>query len=104
MKVIEMGSIGCKITSILRRETDIYICLSLPDQSSPKDWDFAAPEAILITAGGSLTNLDSDELSYGGPNFEQGGIIIATSGKFSHKSIFSEIMQVIRKFDLYPFD
>ena len=42
-----MGSIGCKITSIVRGESDIYICLSLPDQSCPKDWDFAAPEAIL---------------------------------------------------------
>ena len=78
--------------------------MSLPGKSSPKDWDFAAPEAILKTAGGSLTNLDSDELSYGGPNFEQGGIIVATSDKFSHKNICSEIMQVIRKFDLYPFD
>ena len=78
--------------------------MSLPGKSSPKDWDFAAPEAILKTAGGSLTYLDSDELSYGGSNFEQGGIIVATSDKFSHKSICSEIMQVIRKFDLYPFN
>ena len=101
---IVMGSVGCKIASILRGESNIYICLSLPGKSSPKDWDFAAPEAILKTAGGSLTNLNNDELSYGGSNFEQGGIIVATSGKISHKSICSQIMQVIRKFDLYPFD
>jgi 3'(2'), 5'-bisphosphate nucleotidase len=101
---IVMGSVGCKIASILRGESNIYICLSLPGKSSPKDWDFAAPEAILKTAGGSLTNLNNDELSYGGSNFEQGGIIVATNDKFSHKSICSEIMQVIRKFDLYPFD
>ena len=101
---IVMGSVGCKIASILRGESNIYICLSLPGKSSPKDWDFAAPEAILRTAGGSLTNLNGGELSYGGSNFEQGGIIVATSDKFSHKSICSEIMQVIRKFDLYPFD
>ena len=101
---IVMGSVGCKIASILRGESNIYICLSLPGKSSPKDWDFAAPEAILKTAGGSLTNLNNDELSYGGSNFEQGGIIVATSDKFSHKSICSQIMQVIRKFDLYPFD
>ena len=65
---IVMGSVGCKIASILRGESNIYICLSLPGKSSPKDWDFAAPEAILKTAGGSLTNLNGDELSYGGPN------------------------------------
>ena len=40
-----MGSIGCKIASILRGDSDIYITLSLPGKSSPKDWDFAAPEA-----------------------------------------------------------
>ena len=45
-----MGSIGCKIASILRGENDIYICLSLPGKSSPKDWDFAAPEIILKAA------------------------------------------------------
>ena len=100
---IVMGSVGCKIASILRGESNIYICLSLPGKSSPKDWDFAAPEAILKTAGGSLTNLNNDELSYGGSNFQQGGIIVATSDKFSHKSICTEIMQIIRKYDLYPF-
>ena len=47
-----MGSIGCKIASILRGESDIYICLSLPGQTSPKDWDFCAPEVILKAAGG----------------------------------------------------
>ena len=101
---IVMGSIGCKIASILRGESDIYICLSLPGKSSPKDWDFAAPEAILKAAGGSLTNLNNCELSYGGPNFEQGGIIVATSNKVSHESICSEVKHIIRKFDLYHSD
>ena len=35
-----MGSIGCKVASIVRGESDIYISLSLPGKSSPKDWDF----------------------------------------------------------------
>ena len=38
---IVMGSVGCKIASILGGESNIYICLSLPGKSSPKDWDFA---------------------------------------------------------------
>ena len=33
---IIMGSVGCKISSILRGESNIYICLSLPGKSSPK--------------------------------------------------------------------
>ena len=100
--VIVMGSIGCKIASILRGESDIYICLSQPGRSSPKDWDFAAPEAILKAAGGSITNLDCTELTYGGPGFEKGGIIIATNNKLIHQSICSEIYGIIRKFDLFP--
>ena len=54
--IVVMGSIGCKIASILRGDSDIYICLSLTGENSPKDWDFAAPEAILKTAGGAITN------------------------------------------------
>jgi len=53
-----MGSISCKIASIVRAESDIYICLSLHGQSSPKDWDFAVPESILKSASGLITNLE----------------------------------------------
>ncbi len=101
-EVIIMGSIGCKISSIVTGESDIYICLSLPGKSSPKDWDFAAPAAILKSAGGSITNLDNQELTYGKSNFEQGGIIIASNNHLMHQSICSEIKEIIKKYDLYP--
>jgi len=100
-KVLIMGSIGCKIASIVRGESDIYICLSLPGKSCPKDWDFAAPEAILKAAGGAITNLDNEELSYGKNNFEQGGIIVASNNNLIHKSICLEIKEIIKKYDLY---
>ncbi len=101
-KVLIMGSIGCKISSIVRGESDIYICLSSPGKSSPKDWDFASPEAILKAAGGEITNLDNEELSYGKSNFEQGGIIVATNNFRTHKSICLEIKEIIKEYDLYP--
>ena len=102
-KVNIMGSIGCKIASIIRGECDIYISLSLPGKSSPKDWDFAAPEAILRAAGGSITNLENEELSYGKSNFKQEGIIIASNNRHTHGSICFQIKQIIKKNDLYPF-
>ena len=43
-----------QIASIVGGESDIYVCLSLPGQSSPKDWDFAAPESILEQQGVQL--------------------------------------------------
>ena len=101
-KVIVMGSIGCKIASIARGESDIYICLSLPGRGAPKDWDFAAPEAILRAAGGKITNLDNEDLVYGNTNFEHGGIIVASSDAKLHEARCLEIKEVIKKFELYP--
>jgi len=101
-RVVSMGSIGCKIASIVRGESDIYICLSLPGGTSPKDWDFAAPEAILNAAGGAITNLDNQELSYGNTNFEQKGIIIASNNLISHKKICLEIKEIIQNNDILP--
>ena len=100
--VILMGSIGCKIASLLRGESDFYICLSLPGKSSPKDWDFAAPEAILKTAGGAITDLDNKDLTYGTSNFEQGGIIIASNNVNEHISFCLEIKKIIKKYEIYP--
>ena len=101
-EVVVMGSIGCKIASILRGESDIYICLSLPGESSPKDWDFAAPAATLKTAGGAITNINNEELTYGNLNFEQRGIIVASSNKNSHKRICLQIKEIIKNYNLYP--
>ncbi len=101
-KVEVMGSIGCKIASIVRGDSDIYICLSLPGKSSPKDWDFAAPDSILKAAGGVITNLDNEELTYGQTNFEQGGIIVATSCRNNHGSICLEMKKIIEDNGIYP--
>jgi len=101
-KVEIMGSIGCKIASIVSGDSDIYICLSLPGKSCPKDWDFAAPESILRAAGGAITNLDNQELSYGKTNFEQGGIIVATNDKKTHGSICFKIKKIIEEYGIYP--
>ena len=101
-KVIVMGSIGCKIASILRGESDIYISLSIPGQGSPKDWDFAAPEAILKAAGGAITNLENEELIYGKNTFEHSGIIIASNDKQNHQSICLQIKEIIKNYDIYP--
>ena len=100
-EVVVMGSIGCKIASILRGESDLYICLSLPGKSSPKDWDFSAPEAILKAAGGAITNLENEELSYAKSNFEQGGIIIASSERKMHAKLCLQVKEIVKNIP-YP--
>ena len=101
-KTILMGSIGCKVASIIRGESDIYIALSLPGETAPKDWDFAAPEAILKAAGGSITNIDNEELVYGSTDLKHSGIIIASNNKKNHKRICSEVKEIIKEYNIYP--
>ena len=101
-KTIVMGSIGCKIASIIRGESDIYIALSLPGKSAPKDWDFAAPEAILKAAGGYITNIDNDDLVYNKTDLKHPGIIIASNNKRNHKRICSQVKEIIEEYNIYP--
>ena len=101
-KTILMGSIGCKVASIIRGESDIYIALSMPGKSSPKDWDFAAPEAILKAAGGSITTIDNEALVYGRNDLQHPGIIVASNKKQNHKRICSQLKEIIVKYEIYP--
>ncbi len=90
-KVINMGSIGYKISSILRGETDLYITYSGPNESCPRDWDMAAPYSILKNAGGTITDINSKEIKFLKDNqFEQKGLIIA-SLNVNHELICKEI-------------
>ena len=98
----KFGSVGCKISSILRGESDIYISLSLPGKSSPKDWDFAAPEALLRSAGGAITNLENEDLVYNKESFMQKGMIIASNNKTNHKNICEQIKILLSEENLYP--
>ncbi len=87
-KTKKIGSVGCKVASILRGESDIYISLS--GKTSPKDWDMAAPHAIIQAAGGAFTHADGTDLSYQNSNYEQSGCLIASHGK-SHEKICHKV-------------
>lgn len=75
---IARGSVGGKVASILRGETDVYISLS--GRSAPKDWDMAAPEAVLRAAGGAFSHADGRPLSYDDGDIRQAGCLIASHG------------------------
>ena len=73
-----VGSVGCKVATILRGEADVYVSLS--GRTAPKDWDMAAPEAVLRAAGGAFRHADGRPLTYGRPGFAQAGCIVASHG------------------------
>lgn len=73
-----VGSVGCKIATILEHQSDVYISLS--GKSAPKDWDFAAPELLLTEAGGQFTHFEGHQLTYNQGDVRQWGGIMASNG------------------------
>ncbi len=91
-----VGSVGCKVATILRGETDLYISLS--GKSAPKDWDMAAPEAVLLAAGGAFTHADGRELIYNTGDVRQAGCLIASHGK-AHATLCRKAAQAMGLID-----
>ena len=73
-----VGSVGCKVATILRGEADVYVSLS--GRSAPKHWDMAAPEAVLQAAGGCFRHGDGRALTYSSSDLRQTGCLIASHG------------------------
>ncbi len=91
-----VGSVGCKVATILRGETDLYISLS--GKSAPKDWDMAAPEAVLLAAGGAFTHADGRELTYNTGDVGQAGCLIASHGK-THAALCEKATRAMETID-----
>ena len=87
-----IGSVGCKVATILRGESDVYITLS--GKTSPKDWDIAAPHAVIQAAGGSFSHADGRCLTYEKSDYSQRGCLVASHGK-SHENICQKIMSFL---------
>tara|TARA_X000000950_G_C13902118_1_gene655321 strand:- start:373 stop:1287 length:915 start_codon:yes stop_codon:yes gene_type:complete len=97
--IIRMGSIGFKVCALLRNEADIYISIS--DKTSPKDWDLAAPHALIKSAKCHFTYVSGDELNYDAENYEQRGCLIAsTLVGGEHFYICKRISSIIKKHNL----
>ena len=55
-----MGSVGLKIGLVAENARDLYVYTG----SRTKLWDTCGPEAILVAAGGRITDLDGQPLGY----------------------------------------
>jgi 3'(2'), 5'-bisphosphate nucleotidase len=91
-----MGSVGGKVATILRGETDVYISLS--GKSAPKDWDMAAPEAVLRAAGGAFSHADGRPLSYNTGHGLQAGCLIASHG-LAHRLLCERAVEALASID-----
>ncbi|MEB3270309.1 MAG: 3'(2'),5'-bisphosphate nucleotidase CysQ [Synechococcus sp.] len=91
-----IGSVGGKVATILRGETDLYISLS--GRSAPKDWDMAAPEAVLRAAGGAFSHADGRPLRYNDGDIRQAGCLIASHGP-AHAELCSIATAALERID-----
>lgn len=89
----QIGSVGCKIAAIVEQQADVYVSLS--GKSAPKDWDFAAPELILIEAGGQFTRFDGTPLQYNREDVNQWGGILASNGT-CHAELGASAIETLR--------
>jgi 3'(2'), 5'-bisphosphate nucleotidase len=94
-----VGSVGCKIATILEHKADVYISLS--GKSAPKDWDMAAPELILTEAGGKFTHMDGTPLKYNQGDVNQWGCLIASNGN-SHEALCAHAQKILAEHDRRP--
>lgn len=91
-----VGSIGCKIATIIEQKADVYISLS--GKSAPKDWDMAAPELILTEAGGKFTHFDKTPLIYNQGDVNQWGGLMASNGQ-CHDLLCNQALEGLAKID-----
>ncbi len=91
-----VGSIGCKIATIIEQQADVYISLS--GKSAPKDWDMAAPELILTEAGGQFTHFDGTPLMYNQGDVNQWGGLMASNGQ-CHDLLCTQASKTLAKID-----
>jgi 3'(2'), 5'-bisphosphate nucleotidase len=94
-----VGSVGCKIATILEHRAELY--LSLTTKSAPKDWDLAAPELILTEAGGRLTHFDRSPLEYNQADVAQWGGFLASTGQ-DHDGLCQLVAQILAELDAAP--
>ncbi len=79
------GSVGVKVARLVQGKAELYVHagagLSL--------WDTCAPEAVLVAAGGRLTDLDVGLIDYRGPTGLSRGLV-ATNGVL-HPGVMSAL-------------
>lgn len=87
------GSVGLKIGLIVRQICDLYIHLS----PRTKFWDTCAPQIILEEAGGRLTDLFGQRITYNTADVQNHNGILATNGA-AHREAVETLRPLLSRF------
>jgi len=83
------GSVGLKIAKLARAEADFYVSTAI---DKTKEWDSCAPELILREAGGCMSDLRGEPLTYNAQNVRHTHAFLASNGR-CHASLVERIRQ-----------
>jgi 3'(2'), 5'-bisphosphate nucleotidase len=73
---INLGSVGLKIGLVAENARDLYVYAG----GRTKVWDTCGPEALLISAGGRMSDIDGTPLAYDRPDLYNRRGIVASNG------------------------
>ena len=90
---VRRGSVGIKVGLIVERQCDLYIHLS----PRTKQWDTCAPEIILHEAGGELTDLFGQPLTYNNLDLQNRNGVVASNG-VAHEHIIKSLRPLLTEF------
>ena len=89
---INIGSVGLKIGLVAENVRDLYVYTG----GRTKIWDTCGPEAILVAAGGRMSDLDGRPLSYDGEDLYNRRGIVASNGAL-HDTVVTTIAPFVAK-------
>lgn len=93
-EIIRVGGAGHKVMLLLEGKAHAYVFAS----SGCKRWDTCAPEAVLKSAGGNLTDLYGDLYSYdSNTNYQNTKGVIATAPGQQHSWYISRIPESVKQ-------
>jgi 3'(2'), 5'-bisphosphate nucleotidase len=73
---INVGSVGLKVAMVADASRDLYVYPG----SRTKLWDICGPEAVLLAAGGRVTDVHGQLIDYTQPDLRNSGGIVASNG------------------------
>jgi 3'(2'), 5'-bisphosphate nucleotidase len=91
---MNVGSVGLKIGLVSEDVRDLYVYTG----SRTKIWDTCGPEAILVGAGGKMTDLDGVPLVYDRPDLYNRRGIVASNGPL-HPFVIATLAPLLQTTD-----
>ncbi len=89
-QVVPLGSVGMKVAALVEQEAELY----LHPAGYTNLWDTAAPEAILVAAGGLMTDCYGRPLDYSGREVKNRHGILASNG-VAHQEIVDRMAPLL---------